>query len=73
MVKKNRFYAMKLCHLVKKIMNGSTAVVVKDIMGNMVEALFNFMLIRVDECEEILKYLKAFEYKSKVLNGIGFS
>ena len=36
---------MKLYELVRKIMNGSTVVMVDDAVGNMIEAMFNFVLI----------------------------
>ena len=42
MVKKSRFCAIKLHGLVKKICNGSIVVIVEDVIGNAIEALFNF-------------------------------
>ena len=73
MVKRNRFCTMKLHDLVKKVMNGSTAVVVEDVIGNMIEAMFNFMLIRAEEYEALPKYLQAFEHRFEVLTSAGFN
>ena len=72
MVKKNKLCAVKLHDLVRKNCNGSTVVVVEDVIGNLIEALFNFALIRGEEYEHFPKCLQAQEYKFEVLSGGGF-
>ena len=57
------FCATKLCDLARKIFNGSTAVVVEDVVVNLIEALFNFTLNIDEECESLPKHLCACEHK----------
>ena len=45
MVKSQQYDAIKLYQLVKQISNGSTVVVVDDVMGKLIEAMFNFLYI----------------------------
>lgn len=73
MIKKNRFCTLKLCKLIKKIVNGSTVVIVEDVIGNMIEALFNFALIRGEEYEGLPQCLQAFHHRFKALADSGFS
>ena len=72
MVKRNRFYTLKLWKLIEKICNGSTAAVVEDVIGNMIEALFNFFLAHGEEYDALSRCLQAYEYKFDVLSGAGF-
>ena len=51
MLKKNTLCAIKLQNVLRNDWNGSTVVVVEDIIGNLIEALFNFVLIRGEECD----------------------
>ena len=48
MAKKNRFCTMKLHNLARKNCNVSTIVVKEDVIGNLIEDLFNFALIKGD-------------------------
>ena len=49
MVKKNRCDTMKLHDLGRKFCDGSMVVVVDDAIGNLIQGLFNFVLIRGEE------------------------
>ena len=73
MEKKNRCNVMKLCELVKKNCNGSAVVVVDDVIGNLIEGLCNFVLMRGEEYDALPRYLQAFEHKYEVLKGAGFN
>ena len=67
MVQSNRYCAMKLYSLVKRNCNGSTYVMVDDVMGNLIEALYSVLLIRGDEYPNLPKYLEASDHKFVVL------
>ena len=73
MVKRNRFHAMKLHKLIKKITNGSAAVAVEDVIGNVIKTMFNFMFIRTEEHEALPKYLQAFEHRFEILTSARFN
>ena len=73
MEKKNRYNAMKLYELVKKNCNGSTVVVVDDVIGNLIEGLYNFVLMCGKEYDALPRYLQAFEHKYEVLSGASFN
>ena len=49
MITSNLNNTIALCQLVKKTCNGLTCVVVDDALGNVVESLHNFILIRGEE------------------------
>lgn len=72
MVTKQRFSAMILHKLIQKICNGSTAVVVEDIISSMLEGLCNFMLVKWEDYATLPKYLEASEHKYQVLKETGF-
>ena len=59
MVKTKRYCAMKLYELARKNYNGSTHVVVDDVVGNILEALYNVLLITGDDFQSLPKYLEA--------------
>ena len=67
-----RCCAMKLWELVKKCCNGSTCVVVDDVIGNLLETMCNTLLIRGDNFASLPKYLKATEQRHKMLTETGF-
>ena len=72
-VKKNILCAMKFHKLARNNFNGLTAVVVEDVIGNLIEAIFNFSLIRREECESFPKHPQACEIKfDEVLSRGGF-
>ena len=73
MKKKKRFDAVKLFQLINKNCNGSTTVVTSDKVGNMIEALRNFMLVRAEEYPSLPKYIEASEHLFRVLEATGFS
>ena len=62
MVKTKWCCAMKLLELVKKICDGSMFVVVDDIVGNLLEAMHNSLLIYRDDFPMLPKYLEASEH-----------
>ena len=45
---------------------------VEDVIGNLIEAIFNFALIRVEGYESLSKYLQSYECKFELLSGGGF-
>ena len=49
-----------------------TVVLVEDVIGNLIEDLFNFSLIRGEEYESLPKHLQAYEKNFEVLSGGGF-
>ena len=62
-----------LCRLVKKIYNGSSYVVVNNVLGNVLEAMHNFMLIKGDKYLSMLKYLEAVKQRFNILKELGFN
>lgn len=69
----NRYYIMRLHSLVKKNCNGSTNVVVDDIIGNLVESLYGIILMRGDDYTSFSKYLEALIHKYQVLSEAHFN
>jgi len=59
MVEDGGYNVMILHKLVRKICNGSATVVVDDVTGNMLKAMYNFMLIKGDNYLTLAKYLEA--------------
>ena len=72
MIKTKRYCAMQLLGLVRKICNGSTYVVVDDVVGSLIESLHNALLIRGDDFNSLPKYLEVSEHRYAVLDGAGF-
>ena len=70
--KNNVFCATKLYNLVRKNCNGSTEVVVEDVISSLIEPLLNFALIRGDDHESLPKHLQAHKKKFEVPSGGGF-
>lgn len=66
-----RFNAMTLYSLIKKIYNGSTLVIVEDMIDNVLEVLYNFVLIRGEEYDSLAKYLEASEHRFSLLQQVG--
>ena len=71
MCKTKRHCAMNLYAMVKKTCNGSTYVVVDDVVGKMLEYLHNVFLIRCNDCITLLKYHEAAQHRFKVLEEAG--
>ena len=46
MVLKQSYNAIVLCKIIRKTCNGSTVAVEEDVIGSVIEGLFNFMLVR---------------------------
>ena len=40
---------MKSCHLIKKVCNGSSGVIVEDVVGNIVEAMHNMFFVKGED------------------------
>ena len=53
MLKTKRYCAIKLLDLVRKMCNGSTCVIVDDVIGNLIESLCNVVLIRGDDFKSL--------------------
>jgi len=71
MNKSKRFNTMTLYSLIKKIYNGSTLVIVEDMIDNVLEVLYNFVLIRREEYDSLAKYLEASEHQFSLLQQVG--
>ena len=54
---------MKLHQLVRKNCNGSTYMVVDDVIGNFLEVMYNVLLIRGDNFKSLPKYLEVANLK----------
>lgn len=63
MLNSNRFDAIKLYQIICKSCNGSTLVIVEDILGNLIEGIYNYFLMSGENHEMILKYHKATEHQ----------
>lgn len=72
MPKTKRHCAMKLWELVKKSCNGSACAVVDDVIGNLIEAMRNALLVRGDDFSSLPKCLEALEHRHKILTQTGF-
>ena len=73
MCKSKRYYAMKLLGLMKKVCNGSAHVVVDDVVGNLLESLFNAIWIRIYDFLSLPKYMEASDHRYSVLEEVGFN
>ena len=67
------WWELKKAELVKKNCNGSASVVANDVIGNLMESLYNYMLIKGDDYQTLPKYLEATEHRYEVLKETGFS
>ena len=72
MVARKRHNSMMLHQLIKKMCNGSTSVVVEEVLGNLVEALHNFVLIRGEEHDTLPKCMESSQNRYEVLKMAGF-
>ena len=63
---------MTLHKLVEKICNRSTSVVGKGMIGNLIEFLCSFMIVRGKDCESFSKHHEVFEQRHRVLMRHGF-
>ena len=58
---------MKLYQLVKKNYNGSTSIVVDNMIDNLLELLLNAVLIHRNDYPNLAKYLKTSDHRYSVL------
>ena len=72
MIKDNLFSAITLHKLVHKIYNGSTFVVVEDVIRNKVECMYSVMLLRGEDYHSLPKYLEAATQKYKCFEQVGY-
>jgi len=63
MVSQERFDSKTLHRLIRKICNGSTSVVGEDVLGNLMESLYSFLMIRGDDYDSLPKYLEVLEHR----------
>ena len=68
----HRYDAMVLFQLIKIICNGSINVIVEDALGNIVEALHNFTLIRGEEHNALPKCMEASHHAFESLKMVNF-
>ena len=72
-VKNNRFDKIKLFQLVRNNYNKSSAVVIGNVIGNLIKILNNWTLVRGEEYEFLGKCMEASNHKNEVLEQSGFS
>ena len=65
MMKDNLFSAIILYKLIRKIYNGSTFVVVEDVIMNAVESLYSVILLKGEDFLSLPQYLEANTQKYK--------
>ena len=70
-MKDNLFSAITLYKLIHKICNGSTFVVVEDVIGNAVESLYSVILLKGEDFLSLPKYLEATTQKYKCFEQVG--
>ena len=63
---------MTLYALIKRIYNGLISIIVEDVLGNMLEALYNFVLIQGEEYDSLAKYLEVSNHQFTLLKQTGF-
>ena len=68
-----KYDVMKLCSLIKKIYNGSTTVLVDDMLDNAVEALCSYLHLRGDEYYSFSKYIESSEQSHNLIKEAGAS
>ena len=59
MMKDNLFNTITLHKLVQKICNGSTCIIVEDVIGNTMECMYAVMLLKGDDFDSLLMHLEA--------------
>ena len=64
-MKDNLFNTITLHKLIRKICNGSTYVVVEDVIRNAMECMHVVMLLKGDDFDSLPKYLEAAQQKYK--------
>ena len=62
MQKSKHFNTIILYSLVQKIYNSLIAVIVEDVLGNLVELIYSFLLVKREDYDSLGKYLEATEY-----------
>jgi len=72
MVSTKRFNAIVLYQRMRKICNGSTSVVGEDVLGNLMESLYNFLLIKGDDHESLWHYRETLAHRYSILKESGF-
>jgi len=72
MVSKKRYNTMILYRLIRKIYNRSTSVVSKDILGNLVESLYNLLMTRGEDYESFIEYFEMLKHRYNILKELGF-
>ena len=61
MIVSHRYDMIVLYQLIRKIYNGLTSIVVDNMLGNIIESLYSFMLEHGDDYSLLTKYMKASE------------
>ena len=67
MIKSKKYCGIKLCHLIRKTCNGSTIVIIEDVIGNLVEALCSMFFIRGNDYSGLPKCRKSSKHRCAVL------
>ena len=72
-VQEDGYGMIVLYKLVKKICNGSSYIVVNNMLGNVLEAMYNFIFIKDDKYLLLVKYLEIAKQQFDVLKESGFN
>ena len=71
MIKNKKHSAITLHKLIEKTCNGSTSVVREDVIGNLVESLHNYALVRGDDYESLSKHVEVSEQRYEMAKSSG--
>ena len=73
MVNKKFHNTIMLHPLVRKNCNSSTLVLVDDVLGNLIKALYNYVLVRGEDCNSLPKYMESSKNIYQILDGVGLN
>jgi len=72
-IEDNQHDVTVLCNLIRKVCSGSISVIIDDIIGTILEALYNYLLNRAKDHELLPKYLEASDHKFEILKSTRFT
>jgi len=71
-ISQRRYNSMMLYRFIQRICNGSTSVIGEDVIGNMMESLYNFLMVRGEDYESVPKYFEVVNHRYTILKESGF-
>ena len=63
---------MTLYRLIRKICNGSTSVLGRDVLGNLIESLYKLLLVKGKDYESLPKYFEMVNHRYSILKELEF-